>query len=814
MTALVPSHVDGNAVAHPFIARRLLAAACALAVSLPALALEPTPAPAAAPADRAYSIPAGSLAQALAQWSRQSGARLDDMTLATTDKQTTGLSGRHTPAEALRTLLQGSGLDAARVASNHYRLVPMGSPDGLSVANLEGVVTTAKVSGDATEGTGSYTTRSTSGATRLDLSLRDTPQSISVITRQQLDDFGLNNINDVLSRTTGINVEKIETDRTYYSARGFDITQFLTDGLGLPFTNGEQEGDVDTAIYDHIEVLRGANGLLSFTGNPSATVNFVRKRPTADFQGSAAVTIGSWNNRRLDVDLSGGLNASGSVRGRVVAADQDTESYLDRYELRKKIVSGILEADLGENTLITTGVTWQKNSPKSPMWGALPLYNTDGTPTDYPRSTSTASDWSYWDTATTQAFAQVDHDFGGGWKLKGALNYRRIAQQGDLFYIYGTPDATTGEGLYSYPSRYTSAEKQYFADLYASGPFTLGREHELVVGINAARNDVNQFSLYSADIGTPLPPLTEWNGTYPKPPFTASSDGAEFHMRRQSAYATVRWNLADELKLITGLSTTHYKSSGQNYGIPNAFNETRTSPFAGLVYDLNAHYSLYTSYAKIYNPQTQTDIDHHLLDPVNGDNLEAGIKAAWMDNRLNASFALFRSRQNNYAEVAGYDLTTGQNYYRGINATSKGYELDVAGALTDRWELSAGFTQLQIHGDDGAHVRTYVPRQTFRLSTTYRLPWLQGLRVGGTLRWQDAIVRDQESVDTLGRPIFTHQGSYALLGAMASYDFSPSWRATLNVDNLTNRKYISSLYWAQGFYGAPTNWQLNVSYKF
>lgn len=795
-------------------ATRRLLAACAFAVSLPAFAIDPPPPPAAPPAQRTYTIPAGSLTTVLAQWTRQSGMRVDDQQLISGDKRSAGLNGPYAPVDALRALLAGTGLDAARVSSNHYRLVPLGSPDGLSIANLEGVVTTAAVPGDTTEGTGSYTARSARGALRLDLSLRETPQSVSVITRQQLDDFGLNNVNAVLANTTGINVEKIETDRTYYSARGFDITNFLTDGLGLPFTNGEQEGDIDTAVYDHIEVLRGANGLLSFTGNPSATVNFVRKRPTADFQGSAALTVGSWNNRRLDVDLSGALNASASVRGRLVAADQDSDSYLDRYQQRKKVVSGIVEADLGENTMLSAGLTWQQNTPKSPMWGALPLYNTDGTPTNYARSTSTASDGSYWNTATTQAFVAIDHDFSGGWKLKGALNYRRIAQQGDLFYIYGTPDADTGEGLYSYPSRYTSAEKQYFADLYATGPFTLGREHELVVGINAARSDVDQFSLYSADIGTPLPPLEGWNGHYPKPLFTASSSGAEFHWRRQSAYATVRWNLADDLKLITGLSTTHFKTTGQNYGIPNAFDETKTSPFAGLVYDLNDHYSLYASYARIFNPQTETDIHHRLLDPVNGDNLEAGIKAAWLDNRLNASFALFRSRQNNYAEAAGYDLATGQQYYRGINATSKGYELDMGGSLTDRWEMSAGFTQLQIHGDDGANVRTYVPRQTFRLSTTYRLPWITGLRVGGTLRVQDAIVRNQDALDTQGRPIFTRQGGYALLGAMASYDFSPAWNATLNVDNLTNRKYITSLYWAQGFYGAPVNWQLNVSYKF
>lgn len=684
--------------------------------------------------------------------------------------------------------------------------------DPRQVTNLEGVSATANVGGDSTD---NYTVSTVTGATRLPLSLRETPQSVSVITRAQMDDFGMNNINDVLGRTTGISVEKIETDRTYYGARGFDITNFLTDGLGMPFANGGQEGDIDTAIYDHIEVLRGANGLLSFTGNPSATVNFVRKRPTADPQGSLGATVGSWNNRRLDADISGPLNTSRSVRGRAVLADQQSDSYLDRYAVHKKVAAVMLEADLGSDTLLSAGLTWQKNSPKSPMWGALPLYNTDGTPTDYARSTSTAADWSHWDIANTQSYLSLARDLSNGWSVKATLNHRRIAGASELFYVYGTPDATTGLGLFSYPSRYNSTESQYYADVYASGPFELGgREHELVLGVNAGKSDVDQLSGYSADIGTPLPPLWDWDGRYRKPSFDAYYQGAQFHIRRRSAYATARWHLTDALKLITGASITHIRSTGENYGVAHAYEKTKATPFVGAVYDLGAHYSLYASYAKLFNPQTEVDINNRVLDPVTGDNVEAGIKGAWMDDRLNASLAVFRSRQNNYAESVGINPATGQSYYRGINATSTGYEFDLAGSITADWEASAGFTQLGIEDDRNRNVRTYVPRRVLRVTTTYRLPWLPGLKVGGSLRWQDRIVRDQGATDTQGREIFTHQGSYALLGAMARYDFDPSWSATLNVDNLSNRKYIASLYWAQGYYGAPTNWQLNVSYRF
>ncbi len=700
----------------------------------------------------------------------------------------------------------------ATLTSSSEGELPQRPKDPRHVINLDGVSATANVDGDSTY---HYTIPAATGATRLPLSLRETPQSVSVVTRAQMDDFGMNNINDVLGRATGISVEKIETDRTYYGARGFDITNFLTDGLGMPFANGGQEGDIDTAIYDHIEVLRGANGLLSFTGNPSATINFVRKRPTADSQGSVGATVGSWNNRRLDADLSGALNASRSVRGRVVLADQQTDSYLDRYSMHKQIAAGMLEADLGADTTLSAGITRQKNSPDSPMWGALPLYNTDGTPTRYARSTSTAADWARWDLTNTQTYLTLSHEVGHGWSVKGALNYRRIANDSELFYVYGTPDVATGRGLFSYPSAYGSTEKQYYADLYASGPFALGgREHELVLGVNAGKSDVNQLSGYSSDIGTALPPLEGWDGRYPKPAFDAYYQGADFHVRRRSAYATARWNVADRLKLISGASLTYIRSTGTNYGVAHVYEKTKTTPFLGAVYDLDAHVSVYASYAKLFNPQTEVDIATRVLDPVSGDNLETGIKGAWMEDRLNASFAVFRSRQNHYAESVGINPATGQSYYRGIDAISTGYEFDLAGSLTPNWEASAGFTQLGIEDDQGRSVRTYVPRRVLRATTTYRLPWVPGLKVGGSLRWQDRIVRDQLALDTQGREIFTRQGSYTLLGVMARYDFDPSWSATLNVDNLTNRKYIASLYWAQGYYGAPTNWQLNVTYRF
>ena len=212
------------------------------------------------------------------------------------------------------------------------------------VGKLDTVKVSADALGNTTEQTDSYTTGSMNTATKLDLSIRETPQSVSVITRTQLDDYNLTTLNDALQNVPGVTIERAETDRTYYTARGFNITNFQEDGVGIPLFWSLSTGDTDTAIYDHIEVVRGADGLMSGVGNPSATINKVRKRPTRDFQASVTGSAGSWNNYRLEGDVAGAL--TDNVRGRVVVSEQTKDSYLNNYSKDLSIAYCVIEADL------------------------------------------------------------------------------------------------------------------------------------------------------------------------------------------------------------------------------------------------------------------------------------------------------------------------------------------------------------------------------------------------------------------------------------------------------------------------------------
>lgn len=683
-------------------------------------------------------------------------------------------------------------------------------------AETESALQRIVVTGQAEQGDESdaYRARGSNFATGLDLSLRETPQSISVITRGVMDDFKLNSVNDVLSLSAGIVVEKVETDRTYYTARGFDIVNFQVDGIGIPMSYGLVDGDLDTAVYERIEVVRGAGGLLASTGNPSATINFVRKRPTATFQASAGLLLGSWNQKRVDADVSGTLNEAGSVRGRVVLAAEDKDSYLDRYQLKKAVFHGVVEADLGDNTLLTAGHTQQANRPRGNLWGALPLWYSDGSATDYDVSTSTAPSWTYWNADIGQTFVELQHQLANGWQLRGALTHKSISSQGRLFYVYGEPDATTGASTKAWPSLYDLDNTQNIVDLRASGPFELwGRKQELVFGASASRSGLHEVSNYGQGIGTELPDLASWDGNYPLPVFDGGGGGASFVDRQKSLYAAARLRPADGLQFIVGANATWIDSQGESYGASRGMKESKTTPYVGVVYDLTPTLSAYGSYTSIFLPQSEMGADFKRLATADGRNLELGLKAEWLDKKLLGTLALFKSRQNRLASFVRQAQDPNGNFvsiYEGVDTLSQGFELELVGAVTPSVKISAGYTQLEIEDVDGEKTRTFTPRQLLRLAGTWQA--LDALKLGATVAWQSAIYRDD--VTALGAPVRARQGAYALVDLMARYEFNKQWSATLNLENVTNQKYFTSLYWSQSYYGAPRSVSLSLDWKF
>ncbi len=707
-------------------------------------------------------------------------------------------------------------------------LVLLALASGAAAAQESGVATlpSVQVVGDnsnpvTTEGTGSYTPRATAASTGLSLSLRETPQSVTVMTRQRMDDEDMRSLADVMASTPGISVQNFDSERYTFNSRGFSITNYMYDGVPTAFDVGYAAGEssVDPIIYDRVEVVRGATGLMTGAGNPSASINLVRKHADSrEFKADLSAGVGNWDTYRVTADLSTPLNAEGSVRGRIVSAYQDNHSYLDFYQNQKKVFYGVVDADLTSRTTLSVGYNYQDNDPQGSSWGGFPLWYADGGRTDWRRSLNTGAKWTSWGSTTQGAFASLEHRFDNDWRVQAVGSYSKNEMDGKLLYLYGWPDRETGLGMGASPAWYLGDRKQNALDLKANGPFTLfGRRHEAVVGASFNRQK-GDFDYRSAIDAAGVGNFLNWNGSYPEPDWNDSIIASQYTTTQTGWYGALRLNLADPLKLIVGGRYSTWKTNSVGFGGEGRteFDKNAFTPYAGLLYDINDTYTAYVSYTGIFNPQTYQDRNANWLDPLEGKSYEAGIKGEFLEGRLNASAAIFQIDQDNVAQVDPGQMvpgTTNQAYTAAQGTRSRGFDLEVSGEVTPGWNLAAGWSHWTASDGDGNAIQTDQPRSLVRVFTTYQLPgeWHR-LTVGGGVNWQShvyTIASGPNGDERVG------QGSYAITNLMARYRFNRNLSAQLNVNNVFDRKYYSQIgFYSQGAWAAGRSAMLTMRYQY
>lgn len=782
-----------------------------------------------AAADRNFDIPPQPLADALVAFAAQSGYEVTTKGAELRGIQSNGVRGRQAPVGALGQILSGTGF-TFRINGNLVTLerAPQSAEGAITLGpvRVEGASgtssgSTTSISSDvgATEGTGSYTqTGASSTATKLGLTLRETPQSVSVITRQQMDDFALNSIAQVIEHTPGMTVDTLDSERLNFTVRGFSAN-FQYDGISIPYDSAYAAGNAlsDMVIYDRVEVIKGSTGLVNGSGEPGATINLIRKRPTRDFQAHAGVTIGSWNNYRGELDVSGPLNKAGTLRGRAVASYQYAESHLDHHRRKIPVLYGILEADLTPNTMLTVGADYQETNPRGSSWGGIRLFDSNGDFNDMPRSFNPATRWSRYAQYTRSLFAKLEHRFDNEWTARLQLNYQINGYESYLGSLsWGNVNPVDGSGAVFLPGSYVGKTRSIAGDIYARGPLQLfGRQHELVVGatINDRRWTNTTYSTATGYSYTDyLPSYYDWNGDIPELPWNAIENLRET-THDNGIYTTARWNLIDGLKLITGLRVSNYSRNSAASGTTMRERGV-TTPYVGVVYDITKTLSAYASYTDIFQPQSVKDEQGATLDPLTGSNYEAGLKGAFFGGRLNASTAIFRIKQDNYAQLSGGLTPTGGNAYEAINGVvTKGFELELSGQLTPQWQIQTGFTH-QIARRQEQRVATETPENQFSLFTSYKPGGVfDGLTLGGGARWQD------KTWANVSNPV---QGTVKhvmpdrwLFDAMASYRVNDKLSASANIRNLFDKKYYT-IFTAYSTYmwGAPRSFSVNIRYDF
>ncbi|THF65411.1 TonB-dependent siderophore receptor [Pseudothauera nasutitermitis] len=733
-------------------------------------------------------LPAQPLDKALNALARQSGAQIVFVTDIANTQHAPALRGQLTVEQALRQLLAGSGLAVQPSGANTFTVV-RDKEGGTTLAPV--TVTAAADRSGTTEGTGSYTQTGPSGAaTGLSLTLRETPQSLTVMTRQRMDDFKLETLTDVMEQTPGITVVR-QGSHVGFQARGTSVNlqtegnQQLASGYAyFSSTNFTLDSMVD---IDRIEVLKGSNGLLVGKGNTGATVNLIRKRPTREFQARVGASAGSWNNYNANADVGGPLNASGTLRGRVAAAVTDGDSFRDYEKNKSRTLYGTVEFDLTPDTVLSAGLTYRKREVRGlAMWTNIVAYSASD-PTQFlggkPRSYNPGASWSGYEQESTNVFARLEHQFANGWTGKIQVAHENIE----------IPELLLGDsgGDFDTATRYLDTENRnssIIADL--KGPVHLfGRTHDVLLGAGASNGDTD---------------------------FDSNKFGASHHdWKQRYVYAASRINLADPLKVIVGARITNYEN--QDYTTlwgGSGLKETGVvTPYAGLVFDVSKNVSLYGSYASIFEPQSSQDEQGRILDPREGLTYEVGAKGEFFDKRLNASISHFWIRTDNEAEATGGRTPSGDYAYRAImGASRRGYELELSGELARGWQVQGGYTMnssnLSNAGSD--------PKHQFKLGSTYRFAdgHLQGLTVGAATRWQSTTTATSASF--AGSKV--QQPSYWLLDLMARYQVTSQLSISANINNVFDKKYFSYViagYQGLGYtWGAPRSFNVSARYDF
>lgn len=830
---------------HPFAGLRPSVLAIAVSALLAAGAMPPSTAHAQdAPRQerRTYAIEAGTLEEVLTRFTAAAGIALSFDPALVDGLRSAGLSGSHSNEEGLRRVLQGSGLEVVARGKGGYALRKVLSvgPAAGREATLAPVTVVARSDGldGVTEGTGAYIPAGpVAAASPLALPIRETPQSVSVMTSQRMEDQQLTTIRQTLEQTPGITLVSSGTERFQATSRGYQITNYQLDGVNSHSDYGGAAGPAsqslaDMAMFDRVELVRGAAGLATGAGDPSGAVNMVRKKPTRNLQIAVDGSAGSWDSQRGVLDVSGPLNASGTLRGRLIGVAQGGDGFTDHYNQDKHLVYGVVEADLGDATRLAVGVDRQSTTSRgSSTYVGFPLWFSDGGQADLPVSISLASRDNRFETTSTTAFASLAHPLPAGWTLKVSGTHGESSQKERSVYLDANgrfADRQTGDGLILDAAGRTYDTRFATLDVNLGGSLDwLGRKHEVVVGL--AHEDYKKIADGFYDTsgldGQPAN-LYTWDRSGAAV-FDLKAIDWDAYRKQTSAYAMGRFELSEGLKLVTGTRVINYEDrlhTANIYGYlyePSSSEKGVFTPYGGLLYDIGQAHTAYVSYSTIYQPQYARDSRGELIAPREGTNVEVGLKSSWLNDRLGTAVAAYRIRQNNLTETdPAYVLvpgTTAEYASRVIpGAKTEGVDLEATGALSPQWNISASYTYSRTVDGTGKAVRTTFPRHLAKLWTTYRMPgpW-RGLTVGAGVNWQSKIHSTIYSW-TLDRDLYWEQKSYALLNLMARYDFSDNTSVTLNVNNVLDKKYVAAAndWWYSGNYGAPRSVAVHLRHRF
>ncbi len=772
---------------------------------------------------RSYEIPAGPLSSALSRFAGEAGVMLSVDGSLLEGRQSGGLSGQYGVDEGFAALLQGSGLQAVRNAQGTYSLAPRA--EQASTVELKPMVVEGFALGNALGEMEGYNATHSSVATKTSMPLVETSQSVSVVTRKQMDDQGSLTVAQALRYTPGVMSSPYgATSRyDYVAMRGFNdgsVDNLYLDGLKVMGDAGTYSTmQIDPYLLERIDVLKGPSSVLYGRSLPGGLVTMTSKQPTREPYRQIQATVGSNRQKAIGVDLGGPLDEQGQLSYRLVGLADRSDTQYDHVESERYALAPSLRMAFSEDTALTLQAYLQ-HDPESGYHGGLPAEGTL-----YRRNGRYLSDGFFEGEPDHEKFErtqqmlgyQFEHRFDDTWSMR--QNFRYLDSQVESEQVYGMGWVGDTSEL---ARAYTGADERlhsWIIDNMLQAEFDTGAlRHTLITGIDYQRGKA-KVAYYGAAVAN----LDAFDPVYGAPvapgaPFAQTRRLEQTGLYMQDLIELDRWRFS--LGLRQDWVDTEVETAGAS--VSSTKDSSQLTTRAGVLYLFDNGVAPYASYSESFNPNSTADANGIPLDPTEGTQWELGVKyqPAGSDDLYTA--ALFHIEQENLASKL-----PDENFFRPVGAVrSQGLELEARLQLTDSLRLLGSYTFTDIEYsksvfsaldstlDNKGNTPTQSVRHMASLWTDYRFigERLEGLSTGAGIRYVGKSWADAENTQRIP--------SYTLFDASIGYDLAnvglPGMDVRLNANNLTDKRYVaacgSSLNYC--YLGEERNVTATVSYEF
>ncbi|WP_447890441.1 TonB-dependent siderophore receptor [Pseudomonas hormoni] len=651
-------------------------------------------------------------------------------------------------------------------------------------------------------------TRSAS-ATRTDTSIHETPQSISVVSKDAVEDLGATRLQDALDYAGGVGRANNFGGQglTTFTVRGFTTGEFYRNGFP---TNRGYPNMPDANTIERLEVLRGPATMLYGRGDPGGTFNVVSKQPLPE----RTVTLGSQLNdqgmKRGTLDASGPLDEEGRLAYRLNVVGEGGDTFRDHVENERYGITPVLTWQATDATkLIFEGDFMRNNAPL------------DRGVTRYAKQIGTASRDSFFGEKdagklhndNNMAQLRFEHMLNDDWTLGGGFQWLDGSLKGNAVEANGiaADGRTLGRNFNYRKLEWTDKDTQ----LNLTGHFdTAGLQHTLLTGIEYEDYDYKSIIQRSSGaIGAY--PIDIFDPVYgqPRPALTRTPTHDKENLKTYAAFVQDQVALTDKLKVLAGARFERFEHDYETY-VPGGkswqASDNAVTPRIGVTYDLTETLAVYADTARSFKPNTGASREGGGFAPEKGKSYEMGIKWEALDQQLSVDAAIYQIEKRNVLTTDPVDSTFS---VAAGEVRSRGFDVNVAGNLTPEWRVIGGYAYVDAEVTKDNVLRSgtrllNIPKNSFSLLNMYEFQdgTLKGLGLGTGLKYVD------ERAGQTANTAFS-MSSYTVVDLLSFYKINDKVRLNLDVKNLFDRDYEEGAFGnVYAYPGAPRTVQVGISY--